>query len=154
MQFIYDPFVLRRAAGGRIFFVNSMMPFEYFINCFQAEQPFFLVSQLEDGRVAITPNVTFIPFNPLQAGYWPQNLLPYEWEYVTMKNGTYPLIISAHPVTKFDEWFRKFEACVTPFAKKTLAEFVATSPEFLPLELGHKFEKFEQQRRTMEPVNA
>lgn len=140
MQWVYDPFVLRRTAEGRIFNVNPRMPFEFFIYCFQTEQPFFLVAQLDDGRVAITPNVMFIPFNLLQEGYWPQDLLPSGYEYVTMKNETYPVIISAHPVPRFDEWFRKFEGCVTAFAKQTLAEFVATSPEFLPIRLERKIE--------------
>lgn len=138
MQYYYNPYVLRRAAEGRIFLVNPQMSFEQYINCFQAEQPFFLVSQLEDGRITITPNVMFIPFNLLQTGYWPQDLLPREYEYVTFKNETYPVIISAHPVTHFDEWFRKFQGCVTAFAKQSLAEFVSASPEYLPLETGWK----------------
>ena len=142
MQHIYDLFVLRRGPEGRIFTVSPKMPFEYFIQCFQYEQPFFVVSQLEDGRVAITPNVSFIPFNLLKAEYWPQDLLPRNYEYVTMKKETYPVIMSAHPIARFDEWLRSFQTCVGSFAKQSLAEFVATSPEFLPLELGRKVERW------------
>ena len=148
MQHVYDSYLLRRGAEGRIFTVSPKMPFEYFIHCFQNEQPFFLVSQLEDGRVAITPNVNFIPFNLLKAEYWPQDLLPKDYEYVTMKKETYPVIMSAHPIARFDEWYRNFQACVTSFAKQSLAEFVATSPEFLPLEVGRKI------GRILEPVTA
>ena len=135
MQFLYEPFIIRRGAEGRIFYVNAKMPFEYFVNCFQAEQPFFLVSQLDDGRVAVTPNATFIPLNMLQAGYWPQELLPTGYEYVTMKNGSYPVIISAHPIANFEEWFKLFTRCVEPFAKQTLQEFVGTTSSFKPVEL-------------------
>jgi hypothetical protein len=138
MQYVYDPFVIRRGADGRIFTVSPKMPFEWFVQCFHAEQPFFLVSQLEDGRVAITPNVSFIPFNLLKTEYWPQDLLPRDYEYVTMKKETYPVIMSAHPVARFDEWYRNFQSCVATFAKQSLGEFVATSPEFLPLEVGAK----------------
>lgn len=135
MQYIYDPYVIRRTTGGRIFLVNAKMPFEHFVWCFQAEQPFFMISQLEDGRVAITPNATFIPLNMLLAGYWPQDLLPADFEYVTMKQGTYPVIISAHPVMNFEDWFRKFARCVEPFAKQTLEEFVFSTGDFKPIKL-------------------
>ena len=134
MRYLYEPFVLRRAAEGRICFVSPKMPFEYFIQCFQAEQPFFLLSQLEDGRLAITPNTMFIPWNVLQAGHGLWNLLPNEVEYVTMKNGSYPLIITAHPIANPEEWFRKFERSVIPFAKQTLWEFVSGTYEFQPVE--------------------
>lgn len=156
MLHVYDPYILRRACDGRIFYVNAKMPFEFFVNCFQAELPFFLVSQLEDGRVAITPNVMFIPWNLLQAGYWPQDLLPTGYEYVTIKNGTYPVIISAHPLMNFEEWFRAFERCVEPFAKQSLTEFVLTTGEYVPVELRR--EPFEMRRertfRATEPVTA
>jgi hypothetical protein len=134
MQFAYEPYVLRRTAEGRIFFVNSKMPFEYFVYCFQFEHPFFLISQLEDGRISITPNAMVIPWNLLQAGYWPQDLLPQGYEYVTMKHGTYPVIISAHPLPNFDEWYRRFVKCVDTFAKDPLGEFVMSTMEFLPLQ--------------------
>ncbi len=134
MQYAYEPYIVRRTAEGRIFFVSSRMPFEYFIYCFQNETPFFLVSQLEDGRVAITPNVMCIPWNLLQAGFWPQHLLPTGYEYVTIKHGTYPVIISAHPLPNFEDWYRSFVRCVEPFAKETLDQFVASSCEFLPVQ--------------------
>ncbi len=149
MQYHYDPFILRRAAEGRIFMVSPKMSFEFFINCFQLEHPFFLVAQLEDGRVAVTPNVMFIPFNLLQTDYWPQDMLPREYEYVTMKRETYPVIISAHPLHNFDEWFKKFQGCVTTFAQQTLLEFVTTSPEFMPLE-----KKRATERRIAESVTV
>ncbi len=135
MQYVYEPFILRRAAEGRIFFVAPKMPFEYFVYCFQNERPFFLASQLEDGRVAVTPNAMFIPLNLLQAGYWPQDLLPAGFEYVTMKNGNYPVIISAHPVTNFDEWTKMFFKCVEPFAKQSLQEFISSTTQFKRVEL-------------------
>ena len=143
MKFAYEPFVLRRFADGRIFYVSPKMPFEFFIDCFQNEQPFFLVSMLEDGRLAITPNAMVMPYNYLQAGYWPRDLFPAGWEYVTIKNGTYPLIVTAHPIATIDDWFKKFEKMVTSFAKETLSEFITSSPEFLPLEM-EKFEKHER----------
>jgi hypothetical protein len=138
MRYLYEPFVLRRAAEGRIFFVSPQMPFEYFIQCFQAEQPFFLISQLEDGRLAITPNTMFIPWNMLQGSCCTLDLLPNEIEYVTVKGGTYPLIITAHPVSNYDEWFRKFERYVVPFAKQTLWEFVSSHYEFQPVDFESK----------------
>ena len=141
MRYLYEPFVLRRAAEGRIFFVSAKMPFEFFIQCFQAEQPFFLIAQLEDGRLAISPNTMFIPWNVMQGGYGPLDLLPNEMEYVTVKNGTYPLIITAHPVSNYDEWFRKFERYVVPFAKQTLWDFVSSHYEYQPLEFETKTSK-------------
>ena len=144
MTFAYEPFVLRRSADGRIFYVSPKMPFEFFVDCFQNEQPFFLVSSLEDGRLAITPNALVMPYNFLQAGYWPRDLFPLGWEYVTTKNGTYPLIVTAHPVGQIEDWFRKFEKLVTAFAKETLAEFITTSAEIFPLEMP----EFERKTRT------
>ncbi|MHC5026802.1 MAG: hypothetical protein ACYTGR_08605 [Planctomycetota bacterium] len=145
MQRIYDPFVMRRFAEGRIIFVNSQMPFEFFVNCFTDEKPFFIVSQLFDGRIAITPNTMFIPQNfqtLLQGGHAPQQLLPNEFEYVTMKDSTYPLIITAHPVARVDEWLRNFERWVKPWAQQTLEGFVAGyTSEFTPL-FEDKKEKF------------
>jgi hypothetical protein len=138
MRFLYEPFVLRRVGDGHILFVSPRMPFEFFVHCFQAEQPFFLISQLEDGRLAITPNSLFFPLNMLQGNYGLMELLPNEIEYVTMRNSTYPLFITAHPVANVDEWFRKFERFVLPFAKQTLAEFVASGFEFQPLEFEQK----------------
>jgi hypothetical protein len=136
--YLYEPFVLRRAAEGRIFFVSSKMPFEFFVQCFQAEQPFFFISQLDDGRIAIIPNTMFIPWNVMQGGLGPTELFPSEIEYVTAKDGTYPLIITAHPVSNFEDWFRKFERCVVPFAKQTLSDFVGSSCGFQPLEFEPK----------------
>ncbi len=52
-----------------------------------------------------------------------------------MKNGTYPVIISAHPIAAFEEWFRGFQRCVEPFAKQSLADFVSSTTEFRPVEL-------------------
>ena len=143
MKFAYESFILRRFADGRIFFVNPKMPFEYFIDCFHNEQPFFLVSMLEDGRIAITPNALVIPFNFLQAGFWPRELFPTGYEYVAIKNGSYPLIVTAHPITAIEQWFRKFEKLVSAFAKETLAEFVTSSGEMLPLDF-ERIEKFEK----------
>jgi hypothetical protein len=131
------------------------MPFESFIDCFKYEQPFFMVSTLEDGRVAITPNALVIPYNFLQAGYWPRELFPTGWEYVAIKNGTYPVIMTAHPVASIDEWFRKFDKLVASFAKETLSEFVTTSAEFLPLDI-EKYEKTPAYAETLprRPVNV
>ena len=137
MQFIYEPFVMRRFAEDRIFFVSPKMPFEHFLDCFQYEHPFFLISQLEDGRVAITPNAFVFPFNKLQAGFCPQEFLPTEYEYVTLKNANYPVIITAHPVPQVDLWLKKFERLLKPFVKQTLFDFVTTS-EVLPLKFGFK----------------
>lgn len=136
MQHVYDPFVMRKLAEGRIFFVNPQMPFEFFVNCFQEEKPFFLVSQLTDGRIAITPNAMFIPKSFegfLQAGQEPQQLLPNEYEYVTIKNSTYPLIITAHPVTRVEEWLKTFERWVKPWAQQTLEDFLSFSWEPTPI---------------------
>jgi hypothetical protein len=137
MQFIYEPFVMRRFAENRIFFVSSKMPFEFFLDCFQYEHPFFLVSQLEDSRIAITPNAAIFPWQKLQAGFGLQELLPTEYEYVTLKNATYPVIITAHPVPQVDLWLKKFERLLKPFVKQTLFDFVTTS-EVLPLTFDFK----------------
>ena len=127
---IYEPFVNRRMAEGRIFFVNSKMPFEFFLDCFDKEKPFFCVSQLEDGRIAITPNAAYFPQNWQYAGQW----LPSDFEYVTMKSSTYPLIITAHPVNNPEQWLRKFEQWVTPYSKQTLSEFLNGCVDFMPLQ--------------------
>ncbi len=140
MRYVYDPYIMRRTVDGRIFCVNPQMPFEYFIDCFQTEKPFFFVSQLEDGRVAITPNVNFIPWNLFQTGFWPQDLLPIDYEYVTMKDATYPVILSAHPIQNFEQWLLKFVRCVDVFAKQTLSQFVAMSHDFFPLEIPYEKE--------------
>jgi hypothetical protein len=140
MKYNYEPFVLRRFADRRIFLVNPKMPFEFFADCFYAEQPFFLTFQLDDGRIATIPNPTVMPLQLLGNGYWPRDLFPTGWEYVTFKNGNYPVIVTAHPVAKYDEWFRKFERLVAAFCKETIAEFITTGGEFLPLE-EEKFEK-------------
>ena len=79
-----------------------------------------------------------IPWNLLQAGYWPQDLLPQGYEYVTMKHGTYPVIVSAHPLPSFDEWYRRFVKCVDSFAKETLGEFVTRQMEYLPVQFEEK----------------
>ena len=63
MQFVYDPFIVRKVAEDRIFVCSPKMPFELFIHCFHQEGPFFLVTQLEDGRVTIIPNVMYIAQN-------------------------------------------------------------------------------------------
>jgi len=138
MQRIYDPYVLRRMADGRIFHVNPTMPFEYFLDCFQQEQPFFMVSQIEDGRIAITPNAIVLPQNFLQAGHGPQDLLPRECEYVTIKDSTYPVIVTAHPVNNVNGWLTTFERWVQPFVKRPLAEFLTSSPESMPLDFERK----------------
>ena len=52
------------------------MPFEMFVDCFYVERPFFLVSHLDDGRIAVTPNPTVVPLSLFQAGHWPCDLLP------------------------------------------------------------------------------
>lgn len=150
MRHVYEPYVLRRLAEGRVFFVNSKMPFEFFLDCFQVEQPFFLVSQIEDGRIAITPNAWAIPQNLLRAGYGPQDVLPPEIEYVTMRDATYPLIITAHPVTEISDWLKKFEMRVRPFAEQTLADFITSSFETIPL----KFEKRKIEMRMPEPAQV
>jgi hypothetical protein len=147
MRFQYEPYVMRRFDEGRIFFVSAQMPFEFYFHCFQAEQPFCLISQLEDGRIAIVPNAMFLPWNVLQGGRGPLDLLPSEFEYVTMKDGLYPLIITAHPVTNVDEWLRTFERRFTPFLKQTLWQFVSSAYELMPLKPYKKFEKFEKYER-------
>jgi hypothetical protein len=140
MQYAYEPYVLWRRAKGRIFCVNPNIPFEFSMFCFQKEQPFFLVSSLEDGRVAITPNAMCIPWDLHQTGFWPQDLLPTGYEYFTIKNGTYPVLVSAHPIQNFEEWYRKFERCVEPFAQQSLMEFVTSSYERLPVHLESRSE--------------
>jgi hypothetical protein len=137
MKYTYEPFVIRRMAAGRMFFVNPQIPFERSLDCFQAEHPFFLVSQLDDGRIAITPNATVIPPSTFQGWFTAQNLLPTETEYVTLR-GAYPFVMTAHPVIKTEEWLRKFERCVTGFAKQTFAEFACCSHDFTPLKYGKK----------------
>ena len=133
MQFVYDPFIVRRIAEGRIFICNSKMPFELFVDCFYREQPFFLVSQLEDGRVSIIPNMMFFPKKIDLVGFGSWNLLPTECEYVTIKNGTYPLILTAHPVKEFDVWLRKLQTQLVTFARQSLWEFIDSTMEFEPL---------------------
>jgi hypothetical protein len=152
MKYTYEPFVIRRLAENRVFLVSPKMPFEAFVNCFCVEQPFFLVSWLEDGRIAITPNTMVVPANLCQAGYWPVDLFPTEWEYGTIKNGTYPVIITAHPVANSDEWLRRFEKKVSYFATETLADFIAASKEFQPLEYP-KYEKLNKSA-TREPLHV
>jgi hypothetical protein len=137
MKYTYEPFVIRRMAEGRLFFVNPQMPFERSLDCFQAEQPFFQVSQLTDGRMAITPNTAIIPPTTFQTGFGTQNLLPTETEYVALR-GSYPFIMTSHPVTKSEEWLKKFERCVTGFAKQTFAECACCSHDFAPLKYGKK----------------
>lgn len=146
MKFAYEPYVLKRFAEGRIFFVNANMPFEFFLDCFRFEQPFFLFSQLEDGRVAIVPNAMCIPLNLLQFGFWPEDLFPSKYEYVTMKKGTYPVLLTAHPVTNVSEFFNLFERSVSSFAKTTLWEFISTSYEFVPLKEFKGFKDFKETR--------
>jgi hypothetical protein len=133
MRPLYEPFVNRRFCEGRIFFVNHNMPFEFFLDCFQQEQPFFIIAQLEDGRIAITPNPLVMPMNLLRAGYGPRDLLPTDYEYVTLKNATFPVIITAHPVPNAQEWMIKFERWVHAFAQQTLAQFVACSVDRIPI---------------------
>src|SRR5262249_9929594 len=103
MKYTYEPFVLRRVAENRIFLVSAKMPVEMLVHCFSIEHPFFLVSSLEDQRIAITPNATVVPVNLFQ-GCGPCDVLPTECEYGTIKNGTYPVIVTAHPVAHLDEW--------------------------------------------------
>jgi len=50
-----------------------------------------------------------------------------------MKKGTYPLLLTAHPVSNPNEFFSYFERTISSFAKTTLWEFVSTSYEFMPL---------------------
>jgi len=149
MQFPYEPFILRRMAEGRIFFTSPKMPFELFLNCFWTEKPFFLVSQLEDGRIAITPNAFCVPQNFYEAG--PHEFLPNDYEYVTIKNGTYPVIITAHPVTHVEEWLRKFDMWVKPWTAQTLQEFVAVSGDFQPLKALKPIKK---ETRYQEPITT
>ena len=133
MKFQYDPYILRRLAGKRVFFVNATMPFEMYMDCFFNEQPFFLVSWLEDGRIAIVPNASIVPLNVFRDGFWPHGLFPADHEYVTMKEGTYPVLFTAHPVARFEEWLKKFEGCVASFAQLPLAEFITGALQFQPL---------------------
>ena len=151
MQLAYKPYVMRRLAEGRVFFVNQEMPFECVLDCFQAEQPFFVVSQLNDGRIAVTPNTFVIPHNYLQAGHRPEALLPAEVEYVTMRECTYPIIISAHPVNNVDEWLRRFERLVVGFARQSLGDFITSSWDFIPLRQAERTSQrtTTQQRETV-----
>ncbi len=151
MKFAYDPFVLKRFAEGRIFFVNATMPFEFFLDCFRFEQPFFLVSQLEDGRIAIVPNAMCIPLNLFQFGFWPEDLFPKDFEYVTMKKGMYPVILTAHPVNNYNEFFRFFERNISNFAKTTLSEFISGAYDFLPLKEFKTFADTEKFKETFAP---
>ena len=151
MRYMFESFILRRAAEGRILFVSAKMPFEFFVQCFQAEQPFFLISQLEDGRVAITPNAAFFPWNVTQGWHGFSEVLPNDVEYVTMKNGSYPLIITAHPLTNFEDWFKRFERFVIPFAKQTLWEFVNSTSDFMPIEFEGKVRNTTTKGRTLTP---
>jgi hypothetical protein len=96
--------------------------------------------------VAIVPNAMCIPWNLLQSGYWPQDLLPSGFEYVTIKQGTYPVIVSAHPLPSFEEWYRSFGRCVESFATQSLASFLSASREFLPV----RFEGRERRETAME----
>ena len=43
------------------------------------------------------------------------------------------MIITAHPVNRFDEWLTKFEKCVFTFANQTLSQFINSSFGFKPL---------------------
>jgi hypothetical protein len=145
MRYVYEPFVVRRFAEDRIFVVNPKMPFEMFVNCFYVEHPFFLISWLNDRRIALTPNPAVIPLSLFQTGYWPSDLFPTKWEYVTIKNGTYPVIITTYPVANFDEWCRLFEENVTCFATETLADYITAPKEFLPIE-------YESQEKLHKPL--
>lgn len=133
MRQFYDPYILQKFADGRIFYVNAKMPFEFFLDCFQMEHPFFLVAKLDDGRIAITPNAMVIPKFFLKPGFDQFDWLPTGFEYVTISRGTYPVFITAHPVNNIDQWFHKFEMCVEPFAKQTLWDFVTKSYDFVPI---------------------
>ena len=145
MKYMYEPFILRRFAEGRVFFVNPDMPFEHFMSCFQFEQPFFLISQLEDRRIAITPNSQILPQYLLHTGFGLQELLPRDFEYVTLKDATYPVIITAHPVPDVDLWMNQFQRWVKSFSKQTLSDYVTTCRDFIPLKKETwKKEKFEE----------
>lgn len=150
MRYQYEPYILRRFAEGRIFQVSPGMPFEYFVNCFQIEQPSFLVAMLNDGRLAITPNTAFVPWSVLRGGYGEFDLLPADCEYVTLKDATYPLIVTAHPVKDFDKWLRDFSRWVVPFGKQTLEDFLAASHEYQPF----RFERQERATRKSEMAHA
>ena len=54
-----------------------------------------------------------------------------------------------HRVADFDDWFRKFQAGVTAFAKQTLSDFVLSAPELQPITPGRKLE-----RRIPEKIEA
>ena len=154
MKFVYEPFILRRFAEGRVFFVNYKMPFEHLIECFYDEQPFFIVGQQDDGRIFAVPNPMVMPLSYFAFGFWPRDLFPQGWEYITFKNGIYPVIMTAHPVAKMDDWFRRFERLVLAFSKETLAEFITTAGESLPLEF-ERFEKFQQfEKKIPQPANV
>ena len=134
MTFTYEPFVMRRLTDDRIFLVSPKMSFEQFLDCFHFERPYFIVSALDDGRLAITPNISALPLN-LHQGFFPLDLFPSGWEYVTVKDETYPVIITAHPVLNQEEWIKKFDKNVLNFAKETLSEFVLGCSELLPLQM-------------------
>lgn len=137
MKCAYEPYVIRKLGDGRLFLVNPQMPFEFFLDCFQLEQPCFCVAQLADGRLAITPNPAVIPPGSFQTWFGTQTWLPTETEYVMMR-GTYPIIMTAHPITKVEEWLRKFERFVIGFTKQTFADFVCCSHDFIPVKFGKK----------------
>ena len=152
MNYAFEPFVLDRLANNRIFVVSPKMPFGMFVDCFYIERPFFLVSRLDDRRIAVTPNTTVVPLSLFQAGHWPRDLFPTEWEYGTIKSGTYPVIVTAHPITNFDVWCKQFEKNVIRFAEETLAEYVTGTKVVLPLE----YEQYEKGSKpfSKEPVKV
>lgn len=147
MRAQYEPYVLRRLANGRLFFVNHTIPFELSADCFGWENPFFLVSQLPDGRMVITVNPTVISYAALLNGQGVSELLPANHEYVTLRRGIYPVIMTAHPVTNVNEWLQCFEKTVRSLATQTLGEFVGTFGEFIPL-------RAEGRVRQQEPVSV
>jgi hypothetical protein len=69
----------------------------------------------------------------LHAGYGPRDLLPTEYEYITLKDCNFPVMITAHPVKDAPAWFSRFERFVNAFVKQTLAQFVAGSVERIPV---------------------
>jgi len=139
MTYTYEPFVMRRLGDDKIFLVSPRMSFEQFIDCFHFERPWFMLSVLDDGRLAITPNISALPLN-LHQGFFPLDLFPSGWEYVTVKDETYPVIITAHPVLNYEEWIKSFERNVQLFAKETLAEFVLGSRELLPIQMETQYQ--------------
>ena len=59
----------------------------------------------------------------LTTKFFPLDLFPTGWEYVTVKDETYPVILTAHPIANYEEWIKKFEKNVQLFAKETLVSF-------------------------------